>query len=119
MARQHFAADRCFYCEVEGSRVVIRRDAASDGLPSVAGTYLLTNFAPMQAAIEAGQPFSVRDVRQDESVDESLRRLCVQLQIISYLNVPVIKNGQPVGVLCLVQSTPTNGLRSMWPWPPK
>ncbi|MGI4832153.1 MAG: PAS domain S-box protein [Janthinobacterium lividum] len=105
-ARLHFAADRCYYCEVAGGQAIIRRDAAAAGLPSVAGTYPLADFALLQAVIEAGRPFVVPDVRQDESVDENLRQLCVQLQVISYLNVPVVKNGAAVGVLCLVQCTP-------------
>ncbi len=106
LARQHFKADRCYYCEIEGGQAIIRRDAATEGLPSVAGTYPLAEFTLLQAVIEAGRPFIVRDVREEESVDESLRQLCVQLHVISYLDIPVIKNGQPVGVLCLVQSTP-------------
>jgi len=106
LARQHFAADRCYYVEIEGGQGIIRRDAAADGLPPLAGTYPLADFALLQAAIKAGRPFSVRDVRQDESVDEGLRQLCVQLQAISCLNVPVGKNGQAAGVLCLVQNVP-------------
>ncbi len=106
LACQHFGADRCYYCEIERSQAIIRRDAATPGLPSVAGTYPLADFALLQAVIEAGRPFRVRDVRAEESVDDNLRQLCVQLQVISYLNIPVIKNGQPAGVLCLVQSTP-------------
>lgn len=105
-ARLHFGADRCYYCEIIGEQAIIRRDAATAGLPPVAGTYPLAQFALLQAVIEAGRPFVVRDVRQDPSVDENLRQLCVQLQVISYLDVPVIKNGQAVGVLCLVQSQP-------------
>lgn len=105
-ARLHFGADRCYYCEIENGQVIIRRDAAAEGLPSVAGTYPLTDFALLQAVIDAGRPFIVHDVRQDPTVDENLRQLCVQLQVISYLDVPVMKNGQPAGVLCLVQSHP-------------
>ncbi|MCA8832556.1 PAS domain S-box protein [Hymenobacter pini] len=105
-ARLHFGADRCYYCEIENGRAIIRRDAAAEGLPSVAGTYPLADFTLLQAVIETGRPFIVHDVRQDPTVDENLRQLCVQLQVISYLDVPVIKNGQPVGVLCLVQSQP-------------
>ncbi|MFD1874792.1 PAS domain S-box protein [Hymenobacter bucti] len=106
LAQQHFAADRCYYVEIEGGLGIIRRDAAADGLPSLAGTYPYADFALLQAVFQAGRPFSVRDVRQDASVDETLRQLCVQLQLISYLDVPILKNGQPAGVLCLVQSQP-------------
>lgn len=106
LSRQQFAADRCYYVEIEGDQGIVRRDAAADGLPSVAGTYPLVDFVLLQAAIAAGRPFRVRDVREDESVDEGLRQLCAQLQVVSYLIVPVVKNGRPAGVLCLVQSAP-------------
>jgi len=39
-------------------------------------------------------------------LNEELKQLCIQLQIISFIDVPVIKNGQPVGILCITQSTP-------------
>jgi PAS domain S-box-containing protein len=106
LARRHFGADRCYYCELEDGQAIIRRDASSEGLPSVTGTYRLADFALLQAEVVAGQPFWVRDVRQDEHVDDNLRELCVQLQIISNLDVPVVKGGRTVGVLCLVQTTP-------------
>ncbi|MEB3355887.1 MAG: PAS domain S-box protein [Synechococcales bacterium] len=105
-AMEHFGADRCYYCEIENGEAIIRRDAARDGLPSVAGVYPLSSFAILQAVIEAGHPFVVRDVRTTDTVDEDLRQICLQLQVISYINVPVIKHGKPVGTLCLVQSTP-------------
>jgi PAS domain S-box-containing protein len=106
LARRHFGADRCYYCEITNGQAIIRRDAAAPGLPLVAGTYPLADFALLQAVIEAGQPFSVPDVRQAESVDENLHQLCGQLRVISYLNVPVVKNGATVGVLCLGQGMP-------------
>jgi PAS domain S-box-containing protein len=106
LAREYFEADRCYYCELEGDLAIIRRDAAADGLPSVAGTYPIASFTLLQAVISTGRPFVVRDVRQEASVDENLRLLCLQLEGISYLNVPVIKNGQPIGVLSLVQREP-------------
>jgi len=105
-AMEHFGADRCYYCKIENGEAIIRRDAARDGLPSVAGVYPLSSFAILQAVIEAGQPFVVQDVRTTDKVDEDLRQICLQLQVISFIDVPVIKQGKPVGVLCLVQSTP-------------
>ncbi|WP_346294142.1 GAF domain-containing protein [Sphaerothrix gracilis] len=106
IAMNHFGADRCYYCEIEDGNAIIRRDAARDGLPSVAGVYPLSSFPILQAIIDAGHPFAVQDVRTTDTVDDNLRQLCLRLQVISYINVPVIKNGQPVGILCLVKSTP-------------
>lgn len=56
--------------------------------------------------IEAGHPFVVRDVHTTDTVDEELRQICLQMQVISYIDVLIIKHGKAVGVLCLVQSTP-------------
>ena len=106
LARRHFGADRCYYCEIAGDEAIIRREAAADGLPSVTGFYRLADFTLLQAVIEAGQPFVLRDVRHDAGVDDNLRQLCGRLQVVSLLNIPVIKSGQPVGVLCLVQNVP-------------
>jgi signal transduction histidine kinase len=106
LARQHFGADRCYYCEIEAGQALVRYDAATVGLPSVAGTYPMVGFSLLRGVLDAGQPFSVRDVHHDEAVDEDLRQSCLQLQISAYLAVPVLKNGQLVGILCLMQRVP-------------
>lgn len=106
IAMHHFGADRCYYCEIEDGNSIIRRDAVCGDLPSVAGVYPLSSFTILQAVIEAGHPFVVQDVRTTDTVDEDLRQICLQMQVISYIDVPVIKHGKPVGALCLVQSTP-------------
>ena len=105
-ALNYYEADRCYYCEIADGNAIIRRDATREDLPSVAGVYPLSSFAIFQAVVDAGRPFIVRDVHTTDLVDEDLRQLCIQLQVISFVDVPVIKNGKPVGILCLVQSTP-------------
>ncbi len=55
-AMDHFAADRCYYNEIENGNAIIRRDAFRGDLPSIAGVYPLDNFAIYKALIEAGQP---------------------------------------------------------------
>jgi PAS domain S-box-containing protein len=110
VGREFFHADRCYYGEIQAGRCLIRRDASAEGLPSVAGTYELHTMPIFQAVVDAGEPFVVEDVRTSELVDEGLRQLCVQLQVISFVDVPVIKDGQPVGILCMVQSTPRRWL---------
>ncbi|UOG77687.1 PAS domain S-box protein (plasmid) [Hymenobacter tibetensis] len=106
LTRQHFGADHCYYCELADGQGLIRHDAAADGRPSLAGTYALADFALLRAAIEAGQPLVVADVRTAQDVDEGQRQLCLRLQLLSYLNVPVLQNGQPAGVFSLMQSGP-------------
>lgn len=102
----YFKSDRCYYCEVEDGMAIIRMDAAVKGLQSVAGAYPLHTMPVFEAVIKAGRPFIVHDVRTSDIIDENLRQLCIQLQVISFIDVPVIKEGKPVGILCLVQSHP-------------
>lgn len=108
LAMHYFNADRCYYCTIADGLAVIRRDAMKDGLPSVAGTYPLESFALFKKIIDQGGPLVVHDVRTAGSVDEALRELCIALQVISFIDVPVIKNGKAVGILCIVQSVPRN-----------
>ncbi len=107
-AMDYFGADRCYYCEIEGDSSIIRRNASEDDLPSVAGVYSLSTMPIFKAVIDAGRPFVVSDSNTTELMDENLRQLCVEMKIISYIDVPVIKDGKPVGILCITQSTPRN-----------
>ncbi|MBF9144076.1 PAS domain-containing protein [Hymenobacter properus] len=106
LTRLHFNADRCYYCEITDEQAIIRCDAAAAGLPSAAGTYPLTDFGQLRPLVAAGRPFAVSDLHQAPNLDEPLRQQAARLGVVSCLNVPLVKNGQPVGVLCLVQATP-------------
>ncbi|WP_342644639.1 PAS domain S-box protein [Mucilaginibacter sp. CSA2-8R] len=103
---QHFGCDRCYYSEIINDEAIIRHDAARAGLPSVTGVYNLQSMPIFAKVVEAGEPFVVDNVSQSLLVDNNLRQLCLQLQVISFVDVPVIKEGRPVGILCIVQSAP-------------
>ena len=102
----YYGAERCYYCEIEAGRAIIRRDAAREGLPSVVGVYPLAELPLFVAAAEAGTPLVVADAATSAVLDEELKQLCIQLQIIAYINVPVMKGGRYAGNLCITQSTP-------------
>jgi signal transduction histidine kinase/PAS domain-containing protein len=106
-----FKADRCYYCEIEGDRSVIHRDARRPDLASVAGSYSLDSIPVYKAVIHEGHPLVVPDMTTSWQVDESLRQLYIQLNAISFVDIPVIKNGLPVGIFCLVQTVPRNWTR--------
>lgn len=106
LAMQYLDADRCYYCQVVEGMAIITRDARRDHLPSVAGTYPLSSFPLLKKVVDKGRPFVVDDAHTSPILDEELRAICLQLHVIAFLNVPVIKQGDPVGVLCLVQSRP-------------
>ena len=105
-AMNYFKADRCYYCEIESDHAIIRSDASKDGLPSVVGTYPLSSLAIHKKVIDVGKPFVVPDAKSTDILDEPLRQICLGLQAVSFINVPVIKNEKAAGILCLVQSTP-------------
>ena len=106
IALDFMAADWCHYCTIEEDNLIILRDAVRGDLASVAGTYLISNYALFKTALDAGRPFVVDDVHTTDILDEGLKQLCIQLQNIAFINVPVIKNGKAVGMLSLVQSSP-------------
>lgn len=105
-AMKYFNSDRCYYCEVENGDAIIRRDAAGPGLQSVSGIYPLNQMPLFESVINAGKTFMVPDVASSKFIDDTLRSLCLQLQVISFMDVPVIRAGKPVGILCIVQSQP-------------
>ncbi len=105
-ALHHFTADRCYYCEIIGDDAVIRRESSKEGLPSVERIYPLNTLPAFKTVIEAGRPFVVEDATTSTILDESLRQNLIQLQIISFIDVPVIKEGKPIGILCITLSTP-------------
>ncbi len=106
IAMEFMDADRCHYSTIEEDNVIILRDALRGDLPSLIGVYSLRSFALFKTLLTAGHPFIVEDVNTTEIIDEELKQLCLQMQNISFINVPVIKNGKPVGLLSLVQSKP-------------
>lgn len=106
LAMEYFRADRCYYAVIEDGDAVIIRDARKGGLPSVAGRYRIINFAIFSKVIDGGVPLVVDNAAITDLLDEPLRELCLQLGVISFVDVPVIKKGKAVGLLCIVQSAP-------------
>ena len=108
LAVNYFKSDRCYYCEIDGDKAVIHRDASHGNQPSVEGVYPLDSYPLFNAVIKAGKPFAVEDVRTTDLIDESLKQLCSHFGIIAFINVPVIKNEEAAAIFCITQSTPRN-----------
>lgn len=106
LALDFMEADRCYYNSLEEGNVIVLRDAFREGLTSLAGVYPSSNFPIFQAVVNAGRPFIVDDVHNRDILDEDLKKLCIQLQNIAMVIVPVIKNSKHEGLLVLVQSKP-------------
>ena len=106
MARNFMDADRCHYGTIEEDKIIILCDSFNDHLSSNIGVYSISSFALLKTVLDAGRPFIVDDIHTTDVIDEELKQLCLQLQVISFINVPVIKNGKPIGILSISQSTP-------------
>ncbi|SFE89100.1 hybrid sensor histidine kinase/response regulator [Spirosoma endophyticum] len=106
MTMTYFGADRSYYCEIDGDEVHIRQDAYRPDLLSVATRYSLCGMPLFKAFCQAGRPLEVVDTYTTELLDEELRQLCIQLNILACIIVPVIKQGQLVGNFCISQSSP-------------
>lgn len=99
-------ADRCHYSTIDGDNVIILQEAVRGNLPSVAGVHNINSFALYKAVLKAGRPFVVDDVCTSEIIDKELKKVCLDFQYGSFINVPVLKNDKPVGLLSLVQCKP-------------
>ena len=106
MALHHFAADRCYYSEVAGDIVTVRRDAARLGLASVVGEYSLRNIPQFRATLLKRQPVIMVDVETSPLMDDLARQICRDIHIRATIHAPVMRHGQLVGFLCLTQATP-------------
>jgi PAS domain S-box-containing protein len=105
-ALNYFQCDRCLYSTIEDCSVVIRQDAFVTGLTSMKGSYSLTEFKIFNKAIKNGRPVVVHNIRHSEIVDESLWSLLLSLDIQSFLDIPVVKSGELVGVFTLTACNP-------------
>lgn len=105
-AMHYFGADRCCYCEIAGDTATIRRDAARPGLPSVAAVYSLRAVPLFKAMLEGRRPVVVSDVATSLVMEDKLKQLCLASRMLAYINVPVTRNGELIGNMCLAQSTP-------------
>ena len=99
-------ADRCYFCTLEGDVAIINCEALRGDLPSVAGVHPISSFPLLNAAYDNVHPLVVDDVNTNDLIDEKLKVRSLQLQDISFVKVPVIKNATSVGVLSIVQSKP-------------
>lgn len=101
-----FMADQCFYCQIENDTALTQHDLRRNNFALTASQYLFVHNPVFKAAINGGKVFVVNDIAVTNTIDDALRDLCLQFSAISFVTLPVIKNGIPQGVFCLIQSKP-------------
>jgi len=102
---EHFQADRYFYSEIDGDTITVRQDVTRPGLPSVAGVYSFSEMPIFNAMLRQASLMVVPDVNTSPMMDDNLKQLCRDLQILAYINAPVTRHGRVVGNLCISQCT--------------
>ncbi|RZK28687.1 MAG: GAF domain-containing protein, partial [Hymenobacter sp.] len=104
-ALHYFRTDRCYYGEIAGDILTIRQDAAQPGLPSLAAAYSLSATPFLRTLLQPRQPIVVADVTTSPLLADDFRQLCQANHLLAYITVPIVRQNELVGVLCLAQRT--------------
>lgn len=103
-ARRYFKADRCYYGEVDGDRVIISQDSSEDNLETIAGKYIMRRFVKYNATIRSGYPIVEENVYFNEDMDSSLKEELLSKNIISFIWAPVMKKNNLKGIFVISHS---------------
>ena len=72
----------------------------------MAGKYSMVDMPVFKHFLYNTDPIIIEDIQSSDIADENLKKLCIDLKILAYINVPVVKNGQIKGVFGLTQRLP-------------
>lgn len=102
-------ADNAFYDEFQNGvdNFVISREYRRPGAQSVLGHYPVENFGPaLVAELLAGRTLCVSNIANETALSEVQRRAYRQAHIVSFISVPLIKDGILAGIFSATQATP-------------
>ena len=105
-AMDFFDADRCFYCDIDKDKTIIEKDAYRVDLSPVPGVYPRKKGSKFSRLMEKGEPVVIQDVLTHGGLSEDLKRELINVQIASFISVPIVKNGFLTGIFFINQSTP-------------
>lgn len=99
---QALGADRCYVFTADTARdsLIISRDWYSDGIPSVAGQYTLSELGiDVEAVFGSGETLVVPHLQGEERISEQNAETNQRFQVTSLINVPFFEKGRFVGAL--------------------
>lgn len=103
---RHLGASRVVYAEFVGPDEVEVGDGYVDGVPQIPGRYRLKDFgAEAHAALLSGGVVAIQDVAQSPYLNAKQRAAFNSVQVASTLDVPLLKEGLPVAMIAVHQST--------------
>lgn len=104
--KEFFKADRCYYGEICGNKMIIRADTLNAKLKSTVGEYDWNKYRKSKFILDLGNPIVEDDVHLVGSAEEGLKEHFIQMGIIAYIIIPVIKDNNTVGALIITASCP-------------
>lgn len=105
---QQTGADRVYYMEFrpeEGDGLVMD-DYRAEGLPSVAGRYPYEAFRSTYDRVSNGKTWVVPDVAHTKDIAAAEGAVYASQGVLSWTDVPLLKDERLRAVLCVVQSRP-------------
>ena len=105
---RHLGASRVHYAEVteDGEHVVIDREYA-DGVSRLTGEFRVEEFdASVLDRLREGRTSVRRDVAGSPELSEAEKRACAGVSVGAHVEVPLVKDGRLVAVLCVHASGP-------------
>ncbi len=105
---EHLNADWIYFVDfsVEAGYGVVAQDYVAPGLHSLAGRYSAEAFRTTNDLLATGRTWIVGDVREEQRIAQHEREYCAERRVISWINVPLIKDGALEAILCIVQTRP-------------
>jgi signal transduction histidine kinase/response regulator RpfG family c-di-GMP phosphodiesterase len=104
---RHLNANRILYGEIEADGTVSIGQSYVDGVAQIDGRYCLNDFGPqLLPTLLAGKSIVVADIRIDGRYSAPEKLGYSQMQIVSNLAIPILKNGRLAAILGVHQNVP-------------
>jgi PAS domain S-box-containing protein len=105
---EHLDTDRTYYIEVDAAQdmAIIERDYLRGDAVSLRGRHPISAFRVGVDQSREGRPVVWEDIPHDPRLPDSERPSYAALAIVSSVNVPLIKNGELVAILCVTNAQP-------------
>lgn len=103
---RHLQASRVVHAEFVGPDEVEVGRGYVNGVPQIPGRYRLSDFGEdAHAALRSGGVVSIPDVAASPDLNPTQRSAFESVQVASTLDVPLLKEGRPVAMIVVHQST--------------
>ena len=105
---EHLQVDRTYYAEINEAEGYARveRDYLRGDVPSLTGSFSLTEFGSSVPFLREGETIVVADTQTSDLIPETDRELMATIKIAAHISAPLVKADVLVGALCVTESTP-------------